>query len=457
MSAERHLLLITYHYPPMGGSGVQRALKLAKYLPCAGWRAHVICAGHRHYPLMDESLSNECPDVDVYPTLGFEPGALAARICGAKSNDARRRDIEDRIYWRLERMVSRVRSFGMQFIEPERLWVSAAVSQARRIHREHPIEAVMTTSPVHATHPVGRHLKRRIGVPWIADLRDPILDNFALDASGAPARRYWKRLERSILTEADQVVVTCPELSERLAVRYGDAIRRPIATIPNGFDATDCPVDLPRRAVSKDRFTLTYVGSFYRDQSIEPILDALRRIHRQRSNAAGRIALRVVGSLSAAQRALLRTTDEAFIEVVGYQNHSEAIREMASADALVLTTPAVEGGRYCIPAKVYEYLAFGGHLLAFVHRGTAIADVLQQAGACTLVEDAGADAWHGAIMQCWAAWQSGALLTCHRAEVVQRFRRDRLAEQYARTIESCVDNGPKLAVSDDSLSSKEAA
>ena len=33
----KRVLIITYYWPPSGGSGVQRWLKMSKYLPENGW------------------------------------------------------------------------------------------------------------------------------------------------------------------------------------------------------------------------------------------------------------------------------------------------------------------------------------------------------------------------------------------------------------------------------------
>ena len=215
----RNLLLVSYHFPPHGGSGVQRALKLAKYLPEHGWRAHVVCAAHRHYPVMDATLNAEMGSrASVYPTDGWDAGSLAARFGRRLGSVWHNRDAtdawEDRLYWRLERWQSR-----LPLPEHELSWVPSAIMQAREVTRREAIEAVVTTSPPHASHYVGRHLKSRLGIPWIADLRDPIVDNFAGNPDAALEQRYRRSIERMIIHLADRVIVTCPDLADRLRHR----------------------------------------------------------------------------------------------------------------------------------------------------------------------------------------------------------------------------------------------
>ena len=39
---ERRVLMVSYHFPPIAGVGVQRTLKHVTYLPEAGWTPSVI-------------------------------------------------------------------------------------------------------------------------------------------------------------------------------------------------------------------------------------------------------------------------------------------------------------------------------------------------------------------------------------------------------------------------------
>ncbi len=436
----RNLLLVTYQFPPIGGSGVQRAAKLARYLPRAGWRVHVIAAGHTHYPLLDPSLTAK-PDDDVivHRVCGLEPAGVARAICRHFDQPDGGPDwlsgLEDRLYWRLDRVFG-----GLPLPETEMLWAPAAIRQARRLVERYGIEAVVTTSPPHTTHLVGMSLRRRLGLPWIADLRDPITDNFAYRPRRRLEDRFWRWLERSVVAQASHVVVTCPELARRLAERHGRPEERGFSTITNGFDPADAGRPLEPPPIQGKRFTLAYVGAFYREQTIGPLLEAVRALRARRADVAVALEVRLVGSLSAAQRRLVRPEDAAFFNNLGYRPHEEALREMARADAVLLLTPANEGGRLCIPAKAFEYLAFGGHIVAVVHRDTALGAILAEAGNVTLLHSHEPAALAAAIERRFDDWAAGRRPEPRDAAVVERFRRDRLAARFARIIDGCIDS-----------------
>ena len=53
---QKRVLIITYYWPPSGGSGVQRWLKFAKYLPEAGWEPVIFTPENPDFDLQDETL-----------------------------------------------------------------------------------------------------------------------------------------------------------------------------------------------------------------------------------------------------------------------------------------------------------------------------------------------------------------------------------------------------------------
>ena len=402
MDAPRKLVIVTQQFPPVGGSGVQRAGKLAQYLPASNWQPHILTAAFPRYPLLDESLLDDlAPTTPVHRVAGSDPASIAGRIARL----GRRvlpgaidwQKLDDRLYWRLSRWVGHARLH-----EAEQLWVRAASRAAIHLVREHQIEAIITTSPPHSVQRVGAAVARAVGIPWIADLRDPITDHFAYAPRAAAEHRHWLRLERAVVENATRVVVTCDDLAERLLDRWPGLSPGRIATITNGHDPADAPV---RRRADDGRFRLAYVGRFYREQSIRPILEAIRRLRRARLDAAT-IELHLVGAISAGDRRHLSPADAEFLRERGYLPHRAALAELADADALLWLTPRNVGGRLCIPGKTFEYLAFGGPIIAWTQRGTHAERLLAEASGVALVRGENPDELATAIAEQFDRWRT---------------------------------------------------
>lgn len=433
--ALRNILIAAYHFPPMGGSGVQRIAKWGRYLPAHGLRPHILCAGHGHYGLADSTLLNELhPSTRVHRVTGCEPASLAARL-GAISGSAR---LESAIAWRLNRIAD-----ALPMIERESLWVQSAIRAARKICRISQMHAVITSGPPHATHRIGLHLRRRLGLPWIADLRDALLDNWALRDSRIESA-ILAALERRIVRFADRIIVTCPEVAESLSARHGVDPDR-FEYLPNGFDPADAPPHTAPR--SHDRLVLAHVGALYRDQTIAPVLEALAALIAADPSLRNHIELRIVGSLSTAQRNSLRPEWRPLLTETGYLPHADAIRAMRDADALLLMTPANARGRFCIPAKTFEYLAFGGHILAVVHSGTELQRLLARAGNATVVPSHAPADIAAALQTIIARHRDGTLSTRRDRATLAEYHRERQSQRLAELIDDVVAPAhPRLAI-----------
>ena len=84
-------LLVTYVFPPVGGAGVARTLKLAKFLPSHGVEPSVLTCGNPSVPVYDETLLADVPPgMEVLRARTFEP-AYAAKAAvwgtGSRSQD----------------------------------------------------------------------------------------------------------------------------------------------------------------------------------------------------------------------------------------------------------------------------------------------------------------------------------------------------------------------------------
>ena len=90
--SQKHVLIITYYWPPAGGPGVQRWLKFCKYLPENGITPIVYCPENPTYPITDKSLVDDIPEgIEVIKSPISEPYKLAgflSKKC-TKSNNPR--------------------------------------------------------------------------------------------------------------------------------------------------------------------------------------------------------------------------------------------------------------------------------------------------------------------------------------------------------------------------------
>jgi glycosyltransferase involved in cell wall biosynthesis len=317
----KQVLFIAYYFPPMGGAGVQRSSKYAKYLPGCGW-----------IPLV---VSCDDPAFDRDTTL---------------LSDVPRNLQVHRLRWRPHRrhhLHKMLFAIGLgQIATWDRLpdrhsrWYEDALEASRRIIKANRISVIYTTSAPYTSHLIGRTLAGETGIPWVADFRDEWSDN--PDSMGSLPRWLAKRhvaLEAQVAHEAAHCVFAHPVVAERFAKRHSIDHAR-VSTITNGYDPIDfahrsAHAPEPNARAAAEEIHLVHVGSFYREYNEQPFLAALRLLRKRNSPSLVGLNVHFVGGVTHAKEDFT----PACIQVYERRSHAEALQWMASADALLLVFP----------------------------------------------------------------------------------------------------------------------
>lgn len=442
----RRVLLVSYHFPPVGGAGVQRPLKFVKYLREFGWEPSVLVAENPSVPVFDESLLRDLPDdVRIVRARTLEPGyAAKSAISSAATGSARR--------WSPGRWVkSWVRTAAALALQPDPqvLWLPAAYRHAMRMLKDQPHSAILATAPSYSNLLLGAMLKRRTGLPLILDYRDEWdLSSLYLEHSHKDdwSRTVQERMQRWILRQADAIVATTRRSTAQVLKRARQAGSRAIGTcIYNGFDRPDFPVDGAESAAipGTKRFRLVYTGTLWNLTTIAPVVDALVRLAAESPELAGDIELVVVGRKTPEQQAHLDRLGETPVDVtnIAYCDHTAAIAWMQSADALLLLLTDGPGADRVAPAKLFEYLAVGKPILAVLPDGET-AEIVSQfwsTGHQPPHDPVRIARWLAGAVQAWRVGaESARAFTPEEQAAADRFSRRELTRELATLLEHVV-------------------
>jgi glycosyltransferase involved in cell wall biosynthesis len=340
----RTVLLITYHFPPSAASGAFRMLGLARHLPRFGWRSVVVAPPRLPLEPVDLKLAEQLPEDTVVCSVPYPEGRLA----------------------RLQRR------FAAQAI-----WLPPALKACTRAVERYRPEAVLTSGPPHWAHLLGWALKRRHGLPWLADFRDPwITNNESL--AGRPLRHRWQAFwERRVFRRADTIIANAPRAGEALQSAFPEYARK-IHIVTNGFDADSFPQNSAPPSSTPVR--IVHAGELYLGRDPRPLLDALAKLDWS-PGAAGWclcfLGRRDDGGYDLVSEIRKRAL-EGHVELSGQVSYEQSLRDMAHASILLLLdTP---GRRNGVPAKLYEYLGAGRPILALAESDSDTAWVLRESG-----------------------------------------------------------------------------
>ncbi|MEW5763104.1 MAG: glycosyltransferase family 4 protein [Bacillota bacterium] len=443
----KKVLLITAYFPPVGGGGVMRALKMAKYLGEFGCDLWVLSKVPRHNDILDPSLLAEVPpSVRVVRTRDVDPYRWLYRLRPPVGAGVQAAETVAR-----PPLLKRAGTAALGHLKPLALkllqytaipdefywWARAAVPPGEKIIRREGIEVVFSTSHPYSVHLLGYWLKKRTGALWIADFRDPWTQN--IHRSGIPWReRIEERMERRVMTGADAVTTVTPSFAAGFRAKYGNAIKR-LEVIYNGFDPADYSSLAP--APHDGRFTAAYAGILYEKRSPRALLEAVAELLTEGTVRREEIRLRFAGSFdtpgSTTHYELVRRLGlEDVVEIMGKLPHREALAVLKGADLLLLIGDAVPEAEAYIPGKLYEYMAVGRPVLALVAPGEAERIV----GECRLgrvVHPADKEGIKQAYREMYRAWKEGRLprLTEMTAAKFNIYNRRYQAGQLAQLME----------------------
>lgn len=372
----KRVLIITYYWPPSGGSGVQRWLKFAKYLPEAGWEPVIFTPENPDFDLRDESLDKEVPkQLEVIKFPIWEPYQLFSKVKG-KSKTHPGRLMEQKEKGFLEKAAIWARA-NLLIPDPRVFWVKPSVKFLTDLVKSGQFQAVITTGPPHSMHLIGRELKRKTGLPWIADFRDPWSQWEFLDTMPmiSLVRKKHQQLEHSVLKEADAVLTISPTFQrdlEKLAYRK-------INLLTNGYDPADIPAGFSPKEKEAGKLHLVYSGIIDAIRNPIPLMEALKS---EFQHGIEEVKWTFVGKVSEQVQAFVKEDDwlSERIHFAGYVSHSEVFGFYAKADVLVLILTDTKNAQGNIPGKLFEYLATGIPVLALGDPEGDSAKILKDAG-----------------------------------------------------------------------------
>ena len=430
------LLLHSYHFPPIGGSGAQRPLKMVRALAHLGYESVVVTGGGATtdpWAPEDVTLAAEIPpqlEVRRLPTIDEpEPAdvwSAASRWLGIKEPWSR---------WWTDG------SF--------RLGLEAGAG----------VDLIYVWMQPYASAATGALLARELKRPWVADLGDP----WALDEMMAYPSAVHRRLDRGrmrrVLGTAAAIVMSTPEAVTRLLTEFPELATRPVVAIPNGYDAADFAVDPP--APSDRRFRVVHTGYLHTALGRQrqryrhlrralggsvPGLDILTRSHVHLVEAIDRLIgrdpklanvleLHLAGVMSQADRDVAVSSPVTTLH--GYLTHAEAISLMRTAGTLFLPMQNLPVGvrATIVPGKMYEYLASGRPILAAVPDGDA-RDTLEAAGNAILVRPDDVDGIAEGLLTQLERFRTGVKPAPPDRAVVERFEYSKLAAELASVFDA---------------------
>ncbi|MEM9719339.1 MAG: glycosyltransferase [Bacteroidota bacterium] len=390
--AMKRVLVIAYYWPPAGGGGVQRWVKFCKYLPDFDWEPIVYTPEDADYPTLDTSLVEDVsPSLKVLRQPIWEPRKLYAKWVNSSAGKGPQTQTDEVFYlspkersWKQN--VSLWIRGNLVIPDARKFWIKPSIKFLSTYLEKNPVDAIISTGPPHSMHLIALGLKQKLGIPWIADFRDPwthieFYDKLMLSSWADSRHKY---LEKRVHQVADAVIKVSPAWIDLDAPLEPQRSR----VITNGYDEADFNHTKP---TLREEFVISHIGTLAPDRNPKFLWEVLKDLCKENTRFAESLKLQFVGK-----------TDPFVIEKVekmglgprmedlGYVSHQSSIELMQSTQVLLLLINESEKnavGR--IPGKVFEYLAAQRPILVIGPPTGDAAKLIQDlgAGSCVNFED----------------------------------------------------------------------
>jgi glycosyltransferase involved in cell wall biosynthesis len=396
----KKVLILTYHFPPEGGAGIQRVLKFVKYLPEFGYEPFVLTTTP-NAKLSDYSLIEEIEGSHVYRTS----------------------NIGDRIPYDLKNIFS-------NYLQPDKkiLWKFTAVRRAIDIVRKNKINLIMSTSPPHSIHFIARKVAKECQLPWVADFRD----EWTSDSNPNHSKHFQKNvnLEKEILSSADYVTTITSS-----ARKHFEKLTDKVMLIYNGYDPEDFRnldgIDT-ENTFEERKLNILYAGHFTPKSSPIKLFKELEGILASDDAVGNDINLVVVGDQkSNAKRLNDYSLLSKHVKLMDYVPHDFCLRLMQKSDALLLLSTN-ERGLDILTGKLFEYLYSGKPILAIERYESELDVILEAYGNYYLAHEFEKNSVRNAIYQMHKDWNEGRFPDSANHSSIEKFDRKSLTEELAR-------------------------
>ena len=434
------ILIITYEFPPIGGSGVQRVTKFVNYLPKYGWLPFVLTVENSIEHFNDSSLMKDIPkDILIVRTKSNEPHYFR---------------------WLRKRSWGRAILRATQFPDIHAPWKRIALVAGKELIQQNQIQCIFSTDPITA-HWVAWQLHEQTGLPWMMDIRDL----WTLSFTYRPLSYFHgirdNRLEKQLLSSATAVTCVTKGYKQKLVNTYPNLASAKFDVISNGYDETDYQsIELKKN----NCFTLAYSGQLY-DFSVRPrptgwkswfeplthgegkpevvrsprvIFEAVGNFITERPDATKEIQVLFIGSFPREYQDLIAMYQlQDIVKIVGYVNHAQSIQYISNANVLFLIQGGA-GSEIVIPGKLYEYLRSGNAILGIFPEGES-PQIIHKARSGEVFDPDDKEGIAKQIATWFEFWKQGQPLIHPDWDFIRGFEREKQTKQLALRLNELCD------------------
>jgi hypothetical protein len=272
----------------------------------------------------------------------------------------------EKLFWRIESSWS---------------WWITAYALGRWLMYRRKFDLIYSTGGAYAAHIAGAALKHATGVPWMAEVHDPMV--VPGHTPSTPQQKKQAQVEALICAQADLAIWFTEQALASARKRYPELGERGKAMVP-GVDPPTVKMQPYRRG---EHFVIAHFGSLAPTRNLVRVVAAVEQVLQAEPTLRGVLQVHTYGGpldALSAQAIAASGVKEAFVhfgrleadEQSVIPGRQQVLKRMRNSDVLLLLHGTHPICAEYIPSKLYEYLWMQRPILALVHENAQMAEML---------------------------------------------------------------------------------
>jgi glycosyltransferase involved in cell wall biosynthesis len=434
----KKILIISYQFPPDTGS-IRRVLDFVKYLPENNWNPVILTHESKKDGKedIDKNLSKD--GVKIY-RIGCEYNikSFVEKVERTSSNLLKSQSRLDllklQLYKILKLIYQKIRDF---IVWPDKWvwWVPFAIIKGSKIIKLENIKTVYVVTPPHSATIIGYILKIFFRVNLVLDFRDPWANDVDIVMPTSLHKFMHRKIEKTIVRAADAVITTTSFHTAYFRSILPKKHEKKVFTITNGVDLNQFELN---NSTDLECFTIIHAGNFDPSRSPRGFLEAISSIDKNFPNIFGKDSVRLYGNINPLVADYIEEYKlGSIVHQMGIKPYDEIVKIISEAAILLLVVhndPSTP--KYCIPAKLFEYMATGRPIIAISPKGAA-AEIIDQYQLGVVISHNNVKQIESVILEYYDSYVSGSLVTkIPEKKILEKFDRKGLTKQLAKILDN---------------------
>lgn len=361
--------ILTYYWPPAGGSGVLRWLRFSNELVALGYDIHIFTFKNPKYPIIDKELIKSInPNIKVNLISGFElPNFLSLRNTKPSESFLTPDYTDISLNYILSNFLLIVRELFF-FPDTRKYLVAPSVKYISNYLKKNKLDCLITTGPPHSLHNIGRILKEKKKIRWIADFRDPwsnFFQNKLLNRLNSTQKKHEEK-ERQIVKSSDAVFTTSKSLKNLF-----QEVNKNSFCIHSGYDKLI-------KSKPHNKFRILYAGSLKAIQNPKNLWLALSSLIDENSEFKDLVEIVLIGNIDSEILSCSSFKKVENRKILSYMSKSDLNKEICISEVLVVCSVNIKGCDDIIPGKFFHYLSSNKKILGITNKESDLKKIINE-------------------------------------------------------------------------------